>query len=90
MSTIDDLLKLPGILLLTYLKNSFNTHPRLYLLILEREDGEGGREREREKHQCERQTLIGCLSIHPHQGPNPQASYVPWLGIKPATFWCTG
>ena len=48
MSTIDDLLKLPGILLLTYLKNSFNTHPRLYLLILEREDGEGG-EREREK-----------------------------------------
>ena len=36
------------------------------------------RERDREKHQCERETPICCLP------------YVPRLGIKPTTFWCTG
>ena len=32
------------------------------------------------------ETSIGCL----HQGPNLQLRYVPWLGIKPSTFWCVG
>ena len=34
----------------------FNPHSRIYLLILERE--EGG---ESEKYQCERETSMGCL-----------------------------
>ena len=38
----------------------------------------------REKH-----WLVAC-STPPDWGPNPQARYVPWLGIEPATFWCTG
>ena len=50
-----------------------NPHPRICLLILEREE-----KREREKHQCERETSIGCLSYTPRQG------------IEPATFWCMG
>ena len=36
------------------------------------------KEREREKHWCERETSIDCFP------------YTPRLGIKPATFWCTG
>ena len=35
------------------------------------------REEGREKHRCERETSIGCLP------------YMPWLGIRPTTFWCT-
>ena len=53
----------------TFLLKYFNPHPRICLLILEKEEGE----REREKHQCEKATLIGCLS------------YTPDSGIKPAT-----
>ena len=55
-------------------------------LFLER----GKREREREKHLCERETSISRLSYsprHPDQGPNPQPNHVPWLGIKLVTFW---
>ena len=37
------------------------------------------REREGEKHQCT-----------PHWGPGPQPRHVPWLGIKPVTFWFAG
>ena len=46
----------------------FYLHLRTYLLILER-----GEERVREKHWCERDRLIGCLS------------YAPGLGTEPAT-----
>ena len=28
--------------------------------------------------------------VHPDWGPNPQFRCGPWLGIEPATFWCTG
>ena len=37
----------------------FNPHPRIYLLILERE--EGGREKERAEQEIEREISIGCL-----------------------------
>ena len=50
-------------------------------------------EREGEKHpcaRCVRETSIGCLSDAPNQGPGPQPRHVPWLGIEPATFRCTG
>ena len=49
---------------------------RLYLFIF----GERGREGDKkgEKHQCERETLIGCLS------------HVPPPGTKPATWALTG
>ena len=62
----------------------FNPHPRIRLLILEREEGgERDRERERErerekrrgKHGCERETLTGCLP------------YAPPCGIKPTAFF---
>ena len=46
----------------------------MYLLILEREEG---REREGEKHWCERETSIGCLS------------YAPRLRTKPTIKACT-
>ena len=45
-------------------------------------EGERKREREsekeREKHQCVRETFIGCFPC------------VPGLGIEPPTFWCAG
>ena len=53
-------------------------HLRAFLLILEREERREG-EGEREKHQCERETLIGVCLLHKLQ-----------LGIKPATFWWMG
>ena len=37
-----------------------------------------------EKHQ------LVASHTHPDWGLNPQPRYVPWPGIKPATFWCTG
>ena len=45
---------------------------------------EGGKRREREAHQCGRETSIGCLPYLPQPG------YVPWLGIELANFWFTG
>ena len=58
----------------------FNPHSRVCLLIWAKEwERERGRERDvREKHWCERETLINCLP------------YAPRLGIKPKTFWCMG
>ena len=47
-------------------------------------------EREGEKYQCMRDTSIGCLSHAPNWGPGLQPRHVPWLGIKPATFWFAG
>ena len=35
-----------------------------------------GRESEEEKHRCERETLIGCLSYASQPGPNPQPRHV--------------
>ena len=34
-------------------------------------------EREEEKHQCGRETLVGCLSHAPNWGPGPQPRHVP-------------
>ena len=48
----------------------------LIFLILTLGYDERGRERERENEK-ERETSFGCLP------------YVPWLGIKPTTFWFT-
>nr|KAF6292159.1 hypothetical protein mPipKuh1_009768 [Pipistrellus kuhlii] len=54
-----------------------NLHLRIFIPLLSRESGrEGGRgkrarEREREKHQCERDTWIGCLQHTPNWQPNP-------------------
>ena len=58
-----------------------------HLLFSER-GGEG--ERNGEKHQCVRDTLISCLSYHPNWGPGLQPRHVPWLGIELATFWFIG
>ena len=49
---------------------------------------ERGRER---KHWCERERSIGCnLYIPWLERSNLQPRYGPWLGIKPANFWCMG
>ena len=37
-----------------------------------------------------RETWIGCFSHTPNGGPGPQPRHVPWLGIKPETFWFSG
>ena len=60
---------------------------KFYFFILER--GREG-EKEGEKHQCTRETLIGCLSYAPSQGPGPQSRHVPWLGIELAIFRFAG
>ena len=46
--------------------------------------------RVREKHQCARETSIGCLPYMPNWGSNPPSRYVPWLGVKPAAIWYMG
>ena len=48
-------------------------------------------ERDGEKHQCVRETLIRIASCtRPTQGPNRQPRHVPWPGIEPATFYFAG
>lgn len=44
---------------------------------------------ESEKHWCEKHWIVAS-HIHPDQGSNSQQGYVPWLGIKSATFQCMG
>ena len=39
--------------------------------------GEGGREREEEEDQCEREESIVASHVLPKQGPNPQPRHVP-------------
>ena len=55
-----------------------------------RERGRGERSRERN---IDRLPLVHIptrdLLFVPQWGPNPFTSYVPWLGIEPATFWIT-
>ena len=51
-----------------FLKKDF-----IYLFLERRE----GREREGEKHRCERETLISCLLHAPNWGPGPQPKHVP-------------
>ena len=60
---------------------------RFYLFILERWEG---REKEREKHQCARDTLIGCLWHAPNWGYGQRPRYVLWQGIEPVMFLFTG
>ena len=60
----------------------------IYLLIF-RESGREG-EKEGEKHQCEREISIGCLSYTPWLGLNLQPRCVPWLGNEWATFCFAG
>ena len=59
---------------------------RIWLLILGREEG---RARGRQVNVREKYQLVASC-ICPDRGLNSQPSYVPWLEIKPTTFWCTG
>ena len=47
-----------------------------------------GREKEGEKHQCARDTSIGCLLHAPNWVPGLKPRHVPWLGIETATLLC--
>ena len=59
-----------------------------YVFIDLREKGRGGG-RERAKHWCERERHWSIASCsYPDRGLNLQSRYVPWLGIKTATFGC--
>ena len=63
-----------------------NPHPRMCLLILDREEGrergqrKSGRERDRDRETDidMKETWTGCLP------------YAPTPGIEPTTFWCMG
>ena len=55
---------------------------RSTFINFQKERGEG-REKERERHMCERN--IAWLPL-----THPQPKHVPRLGIEPATFWFTG
>ena len=57
----------------------------------ERETWKKGRKREKERNSNMKEKHGSVASLHiPHQGSNPQPKYVPWLGMEPTTFWCTG
>ena len=45
-----------------------------------------GRERERDKYQCEKETLISCFLYASKSQFEPTPSYVPSLGIEPTIF----
>ena len=68
--------------------NSWKNFKRFYLLIF-RERGKE-REREGEKHQCERETIINCLFNKPQPGPNLQPSHTPWQRIEPVNLCFVG
>ena len=55
------------------------------LFLFFREKGKEG-EREGEKHQNERETLISCLLHTPLPGSNWKPRHVPWPGIELGTF----
>ena len=71
-----------------FLGGGFNAHPRICLLILEREEKEE-RDRERKKHWCERETSVASC-MHPDWRLNLQPRHVSWPGIYLTTFWCMG
>ena len=51
-------------------------------------EGEGRRKRERNIYV---QEIHGLVASHaPNWGPGLQPRHVPWLGIKPVTFWFAG
>ena len=66
----------------------FRIFKKFYLSVF-REMGREG-EWEGEKHLCVKDTLTGCLSHTPNQGPGPQLRNVPWLGIEPVTLQFAG
>ena len=55
-----------------------------YLLTFREKVWEG--EREEQKHRCEREALISCLSYTPQLGTEPATRYVPWPGIEPVSL----
>ena len=59
-------------------------------MLINFREREEGRERNREKHQCEREALMGCLLYVPLLGLNLQPRNVPWPGTEPAAFWWMG
>ena len=61
-------------------RNNFSSFLKRFLFIYFQREGKGGRKRGRE-------TSIGCLSHAPNLGPGRQPIHVPWLGIKPETYW---
>ena len=62
----------------------FLSSPDILLLILEKEEG-----RERNTNVPEKHPLAASC-MYPDWGSYLQPRYVPWPGIKPTTFWCTG
>lgn len=53
-----------------------------FTFFIFREEGSRGRESKREKHKCERETLISCLldtpqQIKPRMCPDPELNWCP-------------
>ena len=50
----------------------------------------GDTERQRESNIYVREIFIRCPPYTPDRGRNPQPRYVPWPGMEPTTFRCSG
>ena len=59
-----------------------------YVLLILESDGE--RERKKKNTDVRDKHRSVASSTHPDRGLNPQPRHMPWPGITPATFWCTG
>ena len=75
-------------LFIVYLFNLFSKNFSVFYIDSRESEREGDEEEER--HCCEGQTLIGCLSHTPRLGLKLQPRHVPWPGSEPVTFWFAG
>ena len=72
----------------------YHRHESFFLILTQgyadwfQREREGGKEEGKEIEK-EREKHWSVSHMQPNQGPNPQPKYVPWPGIKPATFWYT-
>ena len=65
----------------------FNPHQRIFFF---REIGGREIEGEKETSMWERDIKSAASCVRLNRGSNSQPRFVPWPGIEPITFWCTG
>ena len=60
----------------------------MFIDFREKKGGERERDRERNINVRNIDWLV-APHTYPNMGLHPQPRYVPWVGTKPTTFWCT-